>query len=119
MLIRVIRVIRVIRGKTNPEAKLRGILLIKNLKLGLTAFLLKKGQVEGITGGLSFNIHASYNIVHNQVYLPKGGATEQEILTRRRQLQTNFEYYFGFGINYRFGSNLNNFINPRFDGPNN
>lgn len=71
-----------------------------------------------ITGGLSFNIHANYNLVHDQVYLPKGGATEQEILTRRRQLQTNFEYFFGFGLSYRFGSNLNNFINPRFNGPN-
>lgn len=71
-----------------------------------------------ITGGLSFNIHANYNLVHDQVYLPKGGATEQEILTRRRQLQTNFNYFFGFGLNYRFGSNLNNFINPRFNGPN-
>ena len=71
-----------------------------------------------ITGGLSFNIHANYNLVHDQVYLPKGGATEQEILTRRRQLQTNFQYYFGFGLSYRFGSNLNNFINPRFNGPN-
>lgn len=70
-----------------------------------------------ITGGLSFNIHANYNLVHDQVYLPKGGATEQEILTRRRQLQTNFKYFFGFGLNYRFGSNLNNFINPRFNGP--
>lgn len=71
-----------------------------------------------ITGGLSFNIHTNYNLVHDQVYLPKGGATEQEILTRRRQLQTNFQYYIGFGLNYRFGSNLNNFINPRFNGPN-
>ena len=71
-----------------------------------------------ITGGLSFNIHAGYEIVHDQVYLPKGEATEQEILTRRRQLQTNYQYFFGLGLNYRFGSNLSNFINPRFDNPN-
>ncbi len=79
---------------------------------------LNFGANVRITGGLSFNIHTNYNLVHDQVYLPKGGATEQEILTRRRQLQTNFEYYFGFGLSYRFGSNLNNFINPRFNGPN-
>lgn len=86
-------------------------LKLNNLEMNL-------GTNVRITGGLSFNIHASYNLVHDQVYLPKGGASEQEILTRRRQLQTNFEYFFGFGLNYRFGSNLNNFINPRFEGPN-
>ena len=87
--------------------------------LKLNNLEINMGTNVRITGGLSFNIHTSYNVVRDQVFLPKGGATEQEILTRRRQLQTNFEYYFGFGINYRFGSNLNNFINPRFDGPNN
>ena len=68
-----------------------------------------------VTGGLSFNFNTNYNLVHDQVFLTKGGATEQEILTRRKQLQTNYNYWMSFGINYRFGSKLNNFINPRFE----
>ena len=84
----------------------------------LKNFELSLGANVRITGGLSFNVHSSYNIIRDQVYLPKGGASEQEILTRQRQLQTGFQYYMGFGINYRFGSKLNNFINPRFEGPN-
>jgi hypothetical protein len=69
-----------------------------------------------ITGGLSFYLHTSGGIIHDQVYLKKGGATEQEILTRRRQLASSYNYRTSFGINYRFGSVLNNFINPRFEG---
>ncbi len=69
-----------------------------------------------ITGGLSFNFFAFGGLTRDQLYLPKGGATEQEILTRRRQLASGYNYYTSFGINYRFGSKLNNFVNPRFEG---
>jgi hypothetical protein len=67
-----------------------------------------------ISGGLSFNVYAYSELVRDQIYLPKGGATEQEILTRRRQLASSYNFYSGFGFNYRFGSKLNNFVNPRF-----
>lgn len=69
-----------------------------------------------VTGGLSFFLNSSASIIHDQVYLVKGAATEQEILTRRRQLGSSYNYHTSFGINYRFGSKLNNFVNPRFDG---
>jgi hypothetical protein len=67
-----------------------------------------------ITGGLSFNTYVSIEIAQDQIYLPKGDASQQDILTRRRQLQSNFNIYANFGFNYRFGSKLNNFVNPRF-----
>lgn len=72
-----------------------------------------------ITGGLSVYMYSFGGLIHDQVYLPKGGATEQEILTRRRQLESAYNIYTGFGINYRFGSKINNFVNPRFNGGNN
>lgn len=68
-----------------------------------------------ITGGLSFYIFSYGGLIHDQVYLVKGDATEQEILTRRRQLASSFNFYSGAGLNFRFGSILNNFVNPRFD----
>jgi hypothetical protein len=68
-----------------------------------------------ISGGLSFNVYTYSGLVRDQIYLPKGGATEQEILTRRRQLASAYNFYSGFGFNYRFGSKLNNFVNPRFN----
>ena len=79
--------------------------------LGMNAFINVR-----ISGGLSFNIGAFGGLTRDQVFLPKGGATEQEVLTRRRQLASGYNYYTSFGINYRFGSKLNNFVNPRFDG---
>ena len=72
-----------------------------------------------ITGGLSFNVFVFGSYQRDQIYLPKGTATEQEVLTRQRQLATNYTYFTFFGISYRFGSKLNNFVNPRFEGGNN
>jgi len=68
-----------------------------------------------ITGGLSFNIYTSAELIHDQLFLPKEGATPQEVLTRRRQLASGYRLFTFFGISYRFGSKLNNFVNPRFD----
>lgn len=68
-----------------------------------------------ISGGLSFNVFVFGNYLRDQIYLPKGQASFQDILTRQRQLATNFSLFSFFGISYRFGSSLNNFVNPRFN----
>ena len=68
-----------------------------------------------ITGGLSFYVYVSGNLVHDQIYLPGEGATDEEVLSRRRQLQSSYNFQTFFGINYRFGTKLNNFVNPRFN----
>lgn len=68
-----------------------------------------------ITGGLSFNIYTAAELTRDQLFLPKEGATPQEVLTRRRQLASGYSFVTNFGISYRFGSKLNNFVNPRFD----
>ena len=68
-----------------------------------------------ITGGLSFYIFSGAELVRDQLFLPKQNATAQEVLTRRRQLASGYQFYTNFGFNYRFGSLLNNFVNPRFD----
>mgnify|MGYP001599175342 CR=1 FL=1 len=72
-----------------------------------------------VTGGLSFNINLFGELVHDQVYLSRYGATEQEVLTRIRKLKSSYNFQTSFGIGYRFGSKLNNFVNPRFEGGNN
>jgi hypothetical protein len=68
-----------------------------------------------ITGGLAFNISLYGALVHDQINLVKGEATKDEILTRVRQLGSNYSFSTWFGLNYRFGSKFNNFVNPRFD----
>ncbi len=69
-----------------------------------------------ITGGLSFYIASNAGIVHDQINLAKAGATDLEVLSRIRQLKSSYYYQNRIGISYRFGSKLNNFVNPRFEG---
>jgi hypothetical protein len=69
-----------------------------------------------ITGSFTFFINIDATVVHDQINLVKSGATEQEVLTRKRQIASNFNYNTSFGVNFRFGSILNNFVNPRFQG---
>ena len=69
-----------------------------------------------ITGGLSFRIYSFAELTHDQLYLPPDeGATLEQILIGRTQLASGYYFYTNFGLTYRFGSKLNNFVNPRFD----
>jgi len=64
--------------------------------------------------GLSLNAYTSYSRVRDQLAVPGGNATQQEILLRQRLLRTNYFYYGSFGLSYRFGSIFNTVVNPRF-----
>jgi hypothetical protein len=64
--------------------------------------------------GLSIGASGNYSAVHDQLYLPAAGATQQEILVRQRQLATQYTYFVSYGITYTFGSIFNNVVNPRF-----
>ena len=66
--------------------------------------------------GFSFNMFGSVSLLRDQLYLSKGGATDEEILLQRRQLSTSYSYFVGLGLTYTFGSIFNNVVNPRFDG---
>jgi hypothetical protein len=83
----------------------------KQFNLGMNGYINVR-----ITGGLSFNIFAFAGLVRDQIYLSGEGASERDVLIRRRQLASSYNYYTSFGINYRFGSKVNNFVNPRFEG---
>jgi len=66
--------------------------------------------------GLSFNMYGSFSRIHDQLSLAKGEATLEEVLLRRRQLETSFSYYGSIGFSYTFGSIYSNVVNPRFTG---
>jgi hypothetical protein len=65
-----------------------------------------------ITGGLSFYLNTYGAYVRDQVYLLKGKASEQDVLTKRRALASTYSFSTSVGLNFRFGSKLNNFVNP-------
>jgi hypothetical protein len=74
-----------------------------------------EGELEfRIWRGLSFEIDGSYTRIRDQLALPAGGASYEEILLRRRQLATGYDYSFSVGFNFSFGSTRSNVVNPRF-----
>ena len=82
---------------------------------------LKKNQLSFDTDvsvhlfkGFSFNVNANVSRIHNQISLPKGEATNEEILLEIRELETQYSYAFRVGFEYAFGSIYNNIVNPRF-----
>ena len=66
--------------------------------------------------GLNFNMYSSVSLIRDQLHLPAANLTDEEILTRQRQLATSYSYFGGIGLSYTFGSVLNNIVNPRFSG---
>lgn len=71
-----------------------------------------------IAKGLTFGIYGNYSIIKDQIGLRKGAFTRDDLLTRTKELRSSFQYNLGLGFSYRFGSILNNIVNPRFKGLN-
>ncbi len=69
-----------------------------------------------IAQGLSIEIGGFLELIHNQLNLPLGDADLEEVLLRRRQLETDYQAGVSFGFRYRFGSIFNNVVNTRFGG---
>ena len=66
--------------------------------------------------GFSLDIFTSFSRIKDQFFLPAEDLTQEEILLRRRQRETDYRYDFGVGFSYRFGSKFANIVNPRMDG---
>jgi len=66
--------------------------------------------------GFSINLFGSVARIKDQFYLPKEDLTDEEVLLKRQQRETNFQYYISAGISYRFGSKFSNIVNPRIGG---
>jgi hypothetical protein len=64
--------------------------------------------------GLSLELNGYITFLRDQISLPGSGASLEEILLRRRELETSYYYYLSFGLSYTFGSIYNNVVNPRF-----
>ena len=67
-----------------------------------------------IAKGLSVNFGGGAALIHDQLGLLKQNLTTDQILLRRKELETQYEYYTSFGFTYTFGSIYNNVVNPRF-----
>jgi len=68
--------------------------------------------------GLELNVFGDFSRIKDQFGLPAGGLTDEEILTQRRALETDYQYGVNFSLSYRFGSKFANVVNPRMGGGN-
>jgi len=82
--------------------------------LSRNEFTISGGVSIRLYKGLSVNTNAYYSRVRNQLNIAKGGATDEEVLLRLRELETGYRYQFSVGFSYSFGSIYNNIVNPRF-----
>ena len=67
-----------------------------------------------VAKGLELELDFGIGLIHNQLNLPKEGASTEDIILQVKELETRFEYDFEVGISYTFGAIYNNIVNPRF-----
>ncbi len=69
-----------------------------------------------VAKGLNLNLNVDYGRPRDQLSLERGSASDEEVLLRLRQLQTNYTYFTSVGLSYSFGSIFSAIVNPRFRG---
>ncbi len=97
----------------NINASLEGFTFLDNFsqhRLELSARLNIR-----LVRGLQLNINSRILRTKDQIYLPREGATDEEVLLRLRELGTDYRYFLNVSLSYTFGSIFNNIVNPRFD----
>lgn len=77
-------------------------------------FNINGGVNWRITRGLNVNFDLGYAKIRDQINLPRGAVSQDEVLLRLRQLATGYEYWGSVGFSYTFGSIFQNVVNPRF-----
>jgi hypothetical protein len=116
--------------ETRPDTSLQGFLAFRQ-PWGFTSFSAeyisylhdltkRRAELDGrldlrLFRGLSLNTNGKLSLVHDQLYLRAGAASDEEVLLRRQRLATSYRYEFSVGFSYQFGSIFNNVVNPRWD----
>jgi hypothetical protein len=100
---------------------------VKALKMGLMRYVAKTPLAQYMNINFSeplsetvstdkwINWVYSASLVHDQISLPMGDTSLEDVLLRRKMQATDYQYYTSFGFTYTFGSIYNNAVNPRFD----
>lgn len=75
-----------------------------------------------LEGSTSFRLGAGFEVslggyfqrIHDQLNLPRGDASLEDILLQQRELATSYRASGRVGLSYTFGSIYSNVVNPRF-----
>jgi hypothetical protein len=81
----------------------------QNYSIGASASISRN-----ITQNLSIFASAGINYMQDQIYLPADGASNLDILTNQKEVNSAYNYNFRVGITISLGSIFNNVVNPRF-----
>lgn len=65
-------------------------------------------------GGVSLDVGGTYQRINDQLSLPRGDATLEDLLLEQRRLATSYRAGARIGLSYTFGSIFTNVVNPRF-----
>jgi hypothetical protein len=68
-----------------------------------------------LTRGLSLIVYGDASMIHDQITLPRAGASNEDILLQRRELETGYDYSMQVGLSYSFGSIYSAVVNTRID----
>jgi hypothetical protein len=98
-------------GNINGEASFNQYL--HDTGLNSLGFFL--GANVRIFKGFNFNISGNYRITRDQINLPAGDVSLEELLLQQQQLQSGYNYFVSVGFSYQFGSIYNSIVNPRFN----
>ncbi len=63
--------------------------------------------------GLAVRLSTNLDLVRDQLNLPAGNTSLEDLLLRQRQIATDFETSFEVGLSYTFGSAFNSIVNTR------
>ena len=68
-----------------------------------------------LSRGLALEVSAEAAKVQDQLYLPRGEVSDDEVLTRQRALATAYRLSASVDISFTFGSIYNSIVNPRLN----
>ncbi|MFS4456811.1 DUF481 domain-containing protein [Maribacter sp. 2304DJ31-5] len=95
----------------NVYARLRGSTFLEDLNKNRIQ-LFGRLSVR-IFKGLATTFSGNFEGIRDQISLPAGDASIEDVLLQQKQIATNFELGFRVGLSYTFGSAFNNIINNR------
>lgn len=98
-------------GNINGEASFNQYL--HDTTLNSIGFFL--GASVRVFKGFNFNVSGNYRITRDQINLPAGDVSLEELLLQQQQLQSGYNYFVSVGFSYQFGSIYNSIVNPRFN----
>lgn len=75
---------------------------------------LKGGVSINILEGFGIELNVGYSKIRDQYAIPKSQLSLDELLLKRRELLTQYNYWGSIGFSYTFGSIFNNVVNTRF-----